>query len=243
VAGITTVALTGGGSYFGQTSARLPVGVAWLAVVVCAVLGGLAGGLFSRILLAAADGLPGRAGRFVKRHPVAFAALCGLAIALLGLASGGATFGTGYAQASAMVAGHSDLKLPFFILKMASTVVSYVSGIPGGIFAPSLSIGAGLGHSVAYLLPEAPAGAVVLLGMVAYFSGVVQAPLTAAVIVMEMTDNQDMKIPLLAASFLAYGISCLVCPRPLYGTLAQRFLRAVEGATPTVSGVLMDEAG
>jgi H+/Cl- antiporter ClcA len=243
VAGIATAALTGGGSYFGQTSARLPVGIAWLAVVACAVLGGLAGGLFSRTLLMAADGLPGYAGRFVQRHPVAFAALCGLAIALLGLASGGATYGTGYAQARALVAGHSTLPLPFFILKMAATIVSYASGIPGGIFAPSLSIGAGLGRCIADLLPEAPAGAVVLLGMVAYFSGVVQAPLTAAVIVMELTDNQDMKIPLLAASFLAYGVSRLVCSRPLYGTLAQRFLQAVEGATPAVSGVLMDEAG
>jgi H+/Cl- antiporter ClcA len=243
VAGIATAALTGGGSYFGQTSAKLPVGIAWLAVVACALLGGLAGGLFSRILLMAADGLPGTAGRFIQRHPAAFAGLCGLAIALLGLASGGATYGTGYAQARALVAGHSTLPLPFFILKMAATIISYASGIPGGIFAPSLSIGAGLGRCIADLLPEAPAGAVVLLGMVAYFSGVVQAPLTAAVIVMELTDNQDMKIPLLAASFLAYGASRLVCTRPLYGTLAQRFLQAVEGTTPAVSGVLMDEAG
>jgi H+/Cl- antiporter ClcA len=242
VAGIATAALTGGGSYFGQTSARLPVGIAWVAVVACAVLGGLAGGLFSRTLLLAADGLPGYAGRFVQRRPVAFAGLCGLAIALLGLASGGTTYGTGYAQARALVAGHSTLPLPYFVLKMAATVISYASGIPGGIFAPSLSIGAGLGRSIAYLLPQAPAGAVVVLGMVAYFSGVVQAPLTAAVIVMELTDNQDMKIPLLAASFLAYGVSRLVCTRPLYGTLAQRFLRAVEGTAPAVSGVMMDEA-
>jgi H+/Cl- antiporter ClcA len=241
IAGVATVALTGGGSYFGQTSAQLPVGTAWIAVAVCALLGGVAGGLFSRMLLAAADGLPGHAGRFVQRRPIAFAALCGVALAVLGLASGGATYGTGYAQASAMVAGHSSLPLSFFILKMVATTVSYASGIPGGIFAPSLAVGAGLGRSVAYLIPQAPAGAVVLLGMVAYFSGVVQAPLTAAVIVMEMTDNQDMKIPLLAASFLAYWASRGVCRRPLYGTLAQRFLHAVEKTSPAVSGVLMDE--
>jgi H+/Cl- antiporter ClcA len=99
-----------------------------------------------------------------------------------------------------------------------------------------------MGRCVAYFLPAAPAGAVVLLGMAGYFSGVVQAPITAAVIVMEMTDNQDMTIPLMAAAFLAFGVSRLVCHRPLYGTLAQRFLVAVEGPAPMmVSGVTMDE--
>jgi H+/Cl- antiporter ClcA len=64
--------------------------------------------------------------------------------------------------------------------------------------------------------------------MVAYFSGVVQAPITAAVIVMEMTDNQAMVIPLMATSMLAFGVSRLVCRRPLYGALARRFLLAQE---------------
>ncbi len=238
IAGIATLALTGGGSYFGHTSATLPIGVGWEAVLACAVLGGAFGGGFSAILVRAADGLPGAAGRFVGKRPVLFAALCGLAIAGLGLASAGTTYGTGYAQAREMVAGHAVLPARFFGLKMLATIVSYASGIPGGIFAPSLAVGAGLGQSIAHFLPSAPAGAVVLLGMVAYFSGVVQAPITAAVIVMEMTDNQDMTIPLMAASFLAYGVSRLICRRPLYGALAARFISAM---APAVSGVVMDE--
>jgi H+/Cl- antiporter ClcA len=240
VAGIATVALTGGGSYFGQTGAMLPVGTAWIAVVVCAVLGGVSGGLFARLLIGLAE-LPGWMGRFVARGPVLFAAACGLLLAGLGLASHGASYGTGYAQAREMVAGHYGLPLDFFVLKFAATLVSYASGVPGGIFAPSLAVGAGLGRAVAFLLPHAPAGAVVLLGMVAYFSGVVQAPLTAAVIVMEMTDNQDMKVPLMAASFLAFGVSRLVCRRALYGVLARRLVGALEARAPAVSGVLMDE--
>jgi H+/Cl- antiporter ClcA len=83
---------------------------------------------------------------------------------------------------------------------------------------------------------------VVLLGMVAYFSGVVQAPITAAVIVMEMTDNQDMMIPLMTTSLLATGVSRLVCRRPLYGTLARRFLATQVRAGETVSGLMVDEA-
>ena len=64
--------------------------------------------------------------------------------------------------------------------------------------------------------------------MVGYFAGVTQAPITSTVIVMEMTDNQHMTLPLLATALLAFGISRLVCRRPLYGTLARRFLIAVE---------------
>ena len=224
IAGVTTAASVGSYSYFGSASAVLPWGIGWVAVLACGVSGGLAGGCFARILLWFAHGLPGAAGRWLQRHPIGFAALCGLAIAALGTLSQGATYGTGYAQARGLVDGTASLSDSFFVLKFGASIVSYVCGIPGGIFAPSLSVGAGLGHAIAGLLPAAPAGAVVLLGMVAYFSGVVQAPLTAVVIVMEMTDDGRITVPLMAAAMLAYGVSRLVCRRPLYGALADLFL-------------------
>ena len=228
LAGITTLALAGDYSYFGTTAAELDVGAGWVAVALCALVGGLLGGLFSATLLFASRGLPGRAGRLLIRHPVGFAALCGLMLAGIGLLSGGATYGTGYAQARHVIEGTATLPLLYAPLKLLATVVSYLSGIPGGIFAPSLSVGAGLGEWLAKLVPRAPESAVVLLGMVAYFAGVVQAPITATVIVMEMTDNQHMTIPLLATAMLAFGVARLVCPRALYGTLARQFQAAVE---------------
>jgi H+/Cl- antiporter ClcA len=158
------------------------------------------------------------------RHPVAFAALCGLALAAIGIASDGQTYGTGYEQARGMVEQTQALPGSYVVLKFAATVVSYISGIPGGLFAPALSVGAALGAWLAQFVPSAPAGAIVLLGMVAYFSGVVQAPITSTIIVMEMTDNQALTVPLLTTSFLAFGVSRLVCRRPLYSALARRFL-------------------
>jgi H+/Cl- antiporter ClcA len=62
--------------------------------------------------------------------------------------------------------------------------------------------------------------------MVAYFSGVVQAPITATAIVMEMTDNQRVTVPLMATALLAFGVARLVCRRPIYSALAQTFLVA-----------------
>jgi H+/Cl- antiporter ClcA len=232
LAGITTLALAGNYAYFGVISVDLNFGAGWLAVGVCALAGGLAGGAFSQMLISAARGLPGAAGRWLMRHPLLFAAGCGLALAILGVLSGNATYGTGYEQASSMLRADSNLPAMYPLLKLLATLVSYLSGIPGGIFAPSLSVGAGLGHWLAHLVPGAPAGAVVLLGMAAYFSGVTQAPITSTVIVMEMTDNQHMTISLLATSMLAFGVSRLVCRRPLYGTLARRFLVANERPAP-----------
>jgi H+/Cl- antiporter ClcA len=229
VAGATTLGLVGNYTYFGQTAAQLSNHVAWLAVIVCGVSGGLAGGLFSQALIVAARGLPGWAGRMIIQYPVAFAALCGLLLAIIGFLSDGQTYGTGYLQAREMVEEHSSLPPVYGLLKLAATVVSYVSGIPGGIFAPSLSIGAAMGSVLAPLVPGAPVGAMILLGMTAYFCGVVQAPITSTVIVMEMTANQSLMIPLMATAFLSFAVSRLVCRRPLYGALARRFLQVQEG--------------
>jgi H+/Cl- antiporter ClcA len=235
VAGMTTLALVGNYTYFGHTSAELDLGRGWVGVVLCGAIGGLAGGLFSAVLVRAARGLPGRPGRALMRHPVIFAALCGVLLAGIGVAAHGETYGTGYSQARGMVEATHALPPSYFVLKFLATIVSYVSGIPGGIFAPSLSIGAGLGSWLAQFMPSAPAGAIVLLGMVGYFSGVVQAPITATVIVMEMTDDQRMAIPLMATAFLALGVSRLVCRRPIYGALASRFLQIQQRLQPPAS--------
>jgi H+/Cl- antiporter ClcA len=239
VGGIATLALSGNYTYFGVTAVGLPLGTGWMAVILCGVTGGLLGGLFSQILITMAHGLPGRAGLWIKRHPILFAALCGLVIAVVGLASHGATYGTGYAQARMLVEGNARLPATFFLLKFLATVASYLSGIPGGIFAPSLSVGAALGSWLSLFFTHTPARAIVLLGMVGYFSGVVQAPITAFVIVLEMTANQQMTIPIMTTSMLAFVVSRLVCRRPLYGTLARRFLNRTEPAAvlrPTPPG-------
>ncbi len=226
-AGVTALGLQGDYTYFGTTGAVLGHSAqGWLAVPVLGVLGGLAGGVFSRILVLFGHGLPGRVGGAIRRHPVSFAAACGLVVALCGLLSGGAAFGTGYAQARAMVQAQGGVPATFGVLKLLATVASSVSGIPGGIFAPSLAVGAGLGANVAALLPGAPAQALVVLGMVAYFSGVVQAPITAFVIVTEMTDDHALVVPVMLCSLIGFAVSRLVCHEGVYHALSHTFVAA-----------------
>jgi H+/Cl- antiporter ClcA len=116
----------------------------------------------------------------------------------------------------------------FGVEKLLANVVSYWAGIPGGIFSPALAVGAGLGQNIAHFLPGAPTASVVLLGMSAYLAGVTGAPLTSAVIAMELTDNQAMVIPIMAACLLARAAASLFCPTPVYKDFAERMVQDFE---------------
>jgi H+/Cl- antiporter ClcA len=222
-AGLTSLALVGNYAYFGSSPAMLRNGLDWLAVPLCGVAGGLAGGLFSRIVILMARGLPGALGRRLKANPLPFALACGLLVAVCGIASGDTIYGTGYVQVKAALEGGTPLRDDFGLFKFLATTFSTVSGIPGGIFSPSLAVGAGLGANIAHVFPTAPIAPIILLGMVSYFAGVVQAPITAFVIVTEMTDNHAMVIPLMAAAMIGYAASKIVCPEGIYHALAKGF--------------------
>jgi len=228
IAGLAAIYVQGDYTYFGATGATLDGMSGWLGVLLCGLAGGMLGGGFSRLLLAFnTHGLPGRAGVFIRTYPVRYAAVCGLLLAVVGLASGNAVYGSGYDEAKHLLEGSGEVSAAYGLWKMLATFVSFVSGIPGGLFAPSLSAGAGIGQAVANLVAQADPGALIVIGMAAYFAGVVQAPITAFVIVMEMTDNHDMVVPLMLATLLATAVSRMICPRPLYKALANNYLARV----------------
>ncbi len=220
LAGIMAVALQGNYSYFGSTDAHLMPSEMFLPILVCGIGGGLFGGLFAQALIWSSRRLPACCGN----HPLLVALACGLILAAIGLAAGGLTYGTGYREASQLVTGTGELPASYAFLKMAATWISYLSGIPGGIFAPSLAAGAGVGSLIAEWFPALPFTAIVILGMVGYFTGVVQTPITALVIVMEMTGDHGLVLPLMATAFLAHVTSRVLCPEPIYRALAANFL-------------------
>lgn len=241
-AGLTSLSVMGNYAYFGSTPATLHMGMDWLAVPVCGVVGGLAGGLFSRILILMARGIRHPVGYAIKKHPLSFALACGFAVAICGIVSGDTIYGTGYTQVKAALEGGHPLPEGFGILKFLATTFAAIGGIPGGIFSPSLAIGAGLGANIAALFHDTALSALMLLGMVSYFAGVVQAPITAFVIVTEMTDNHAMVVPLMTAALIAHASSRLICAEGVYHALAKGFAAEAEKLHPAPA-VRKDDEG
>jgi len=149
-----------------------------------------------------------------------FAALCGVLVAAVGYFANGLTYGTGYSEARSVL--EDQLHLPWYYApaRAVATLAAYLSGIPAGLLAPSLSVGAGLGQTVADFGGQPTAVPYAIVGMCGYLAGVTQAPLTSLVIVMEMTTQHAMVLPLMVTAALATGTSKLLSP-PLYRTLAQ----------------------
>ncbi|HZE90641.1 MAG TPA: chloride channel protein, partial [Rhizobacter sp.] len=235
LAGLMGVSAFGNATYFGViTVPALAPGFIFPALLV--VIGsGLLGGLFSRLLQASLIGQPDRIGQWRRRHPVGFAAICGLAIALIGWASQGTTFGSGYDYTRRLLEGHTDMPLLYVSLRLIATWLAAWSGVPGGIFAPSLAIGAGLGNDVALLTGwDASSAALIALGMAGFLAAVTQAPITAFIIVMEMVNGHSMVLSLMAAALGASLISRWIS-RPLYSTLAQAQLMRLAPLASEVS--------
>ncbi|KHK91416.1 chloride channel protein [Novosphingobium malaysiense] len=222
ISGLVSLGLSGDYIYFGVMHETLNVGSVVIVAPVAGIVGGCLGGLFSRTLLAFA-----RSGQrwFVlfRQRPVLLALICGIIVAVTGLLTGGSTWGTGYEVTKLMVEGQQSASPWFGPAKLLVTAATAVSGAPGGIFAPSLSVGAGVGQLLAYCFPDDPMSAVILLGMTGYFVGVVRAPLTAVIILMETTASRGMILPLFATAIIADAVSKLVCREKLYHGLSHGF--------------------
>jgi len=153
-----------------------------------------------------------------------------LAVAALGLFGMKGITGGGYQTLGAALAGRLavGVLLPLCLLKIAATVFSYSSGGAGGIFAPALFIGGMAGGVVGALdmalFHHGPAslGAFALVGMGAVFAGIIRAPITSVLIIIEMTGGYSLILPLMIANMLAYGIARHYRPTPIYEALLEQ---------------------
>ncbi len=231
LAGLMGVSVHGNAAHFGVIQVHgVPVSLWWPFLLV-AVGSGLAGGLFSRLVVQSLLGGADRFSLLRARRPVLFAAGCGAAIALIGVVTDGSTYGSGYAHSKAMLQGTDEAPLVFVLFKFCATWLTAWSGVPGGIFAPSLSIGGALGHDIATLTGYPHAPTLIALGMAGFLAAATQAPLTAFIIVMEMVDGHAMVLSLMACALVASAVSRVIC-RPLYPALTELQLRRLPPRAP-----------
>lgn len=154
----------------------------------------------------------------------------GLAVAALAMFGSRGITGGGYALLGDALAGKVALEVMLGLgaMKLVATVASYGSGGAGGIFAPSLFIGGMLGGAVGFLdvhvfgHPETQVASFALVGMGAVFAGVIRAPITSVLIIIEMTNGYSLILPLMIANMSAYALARRLRPTPIYEALLQQ---------------------
>jgi len=156
-----------------------------------------------------------------------------LAVAVIGVVTGGAVYGSGYTQTRELLDGEHGTAPMYTLLKGVATWLTTWSGVPAGIFAPSLAIGAGIGSDLASLTGFVERPALIALGMAGFLAAVTQAPLTSFIIVMEMVAGQSMVLSLMSCTLIASVVSRLISA-PLYGALTR--LQMARIPTPAEAG-------
>jgi CIC family chloride channel protein len=156
--------------------------------------------------------------------------------AIGGIAMGGlllaqpAVGGVGYEYIDQALNGDLVLSamIGLCVLKSVATIVSYASGNAGGIFAPSLYIGAMAGGAIGMLVhsyapfPTASPGAYALVGMGTLFAGIIRAPMTSVFMIFEITQDYQIIVPLMVANLLSFTISAHYQPQPVYHALLRQ---------------------
>jgi CIC family chloride channel protein len=190
---------------------------------VLGVAGGLVSVAFTKLLL----GMRARFLRFPK-NTVWFQPLAGgLLVGAIGWFVP-QVLGVGYGYVGDALNGNMAFKMMLLlvVLKLLTVTTSYASGNAGGIFGPSLFIGAMLGGSVGtvahHLFPvyTATPGAYALVGMGAAFAGIVRAPMTSVLMIFEMTQDYAVIVPLMIANLVSLFIASRLQHEPIYEALA-----------------------
>ncbi|HYL09301.1 MAG TPA: chloride channel protein [Candidatus Acidoferrales bacterium] len=192
---------------------------------VLGVAGGLVSVAFTKLLL----GMRERFLRLPERTRWFQPVTGGLIAGILGLIVP-QVLGVGYGYVGDALNGKMALELMalLVVFKLVAVTISYASGNAGGIFGPSLFIGAMLGGaigSVAHrLLPDhtATAGAYALVGMGTLFAGIVRAPMTSVVMIFETTHDYAVIVPLMISNLVSFFISARLQRQPIYEALAHQ---------------------
>jgi len=192
---------------------------------VLGIVGGFGSVAFVKLLL----GLRAWFMRFPKWSVWLQPAIGGLSVGVMGYFVP-EVMGVGYNYVEKVLNGDLVLQVVVLlsILKIVATAVSYASGNAGGIFGPSLFIGAMMGGAVGSVahrvLPgyTAGPGAYALVGMGTAFAGIVRTPMTSVIMIFEMTRDYTIIVPLMISNLIAFFISQRFQREPIYEALAHQ---------------------
>lgn len=189
-------------------------------VVLSGLLTGLLGALFGKILFA----LVKRRNRLQGKTRLAFVAIfCGLLMAIM-TCFDQRTSGSGIDLTTDYLFTSERADVPLLIMRYFGTIITYMSGAAGGIFSPSLTIGATIGSFLSTFVGGDMPNIMVLLGMIGFLTGVTRTPFTSFILVLEMTDRYSVVFPMMLVALTAQWIAYYVDPKSFYEHMKSTFM-------------------
>lgn len=224
IAGMTSQSMVGSYLYLGFP--KIEAFDYWIMpwVLLLAVLCGIWGAIFGRIVHSLSRWRAAKMDSNFKKGLLAI--LMGLSLALLYTYVDHRSIGGGRNVVLGLLFDTSaDGELKLAIVRFLAPILSYISGVAGGIFAPSLAAGGSMAHFLAYLFEMPSSNLMVLIGMISFLTGVTRLPFTSFVLVLEMTDRHSALFPMMTAAVVANAVARLIDDKTVYEHMMPLFLK------------------
>lgn len=227
IAGLTALNILGPYLYLGYPETVNISKWLILAVIPVSILAGLAGSWMGKMILLFVE----KKRKLKKKSSLLiYAGVCGLLLATIAINIDVRAFGSGK-EIMQTTLFTQDKFVQWYVpfLRFIGPVLSFSSGASGGIFAPSLSMGASIGAYVSSLLhlTSSEVNLLILCGMVASLTGITRSPFTSSILVIEMTNDHGMIFYLMLTALSANLVSNLVSRRSFYDYLKEKFVEEV----------------
>jgi H+/Cl- antiporter ClcA len=223
IAGLTAQGILGPYLYLGYPDVRNLSSYIFFGVIIVALVAGLMGSIMSKLILM----LLKWKSTFKKSNEIFYVLGCAIIISIIAYFFNENILGSGKAGMSEVLFTSNKYSgWGTSIYRTVGPILSFTTGASGGIFAPSLGVGAGIGSLIAHIMHETATNSnlLILVGMVAFLTGVTRSPFTSAILVLEMTDRHNVIFYLMVAGMAAAMISSLVDKRSLYDHLKHQYM-------------------
>ena len=219
IAGLTAQGLLGPYLYLGYPDVTHFSSYVFLPVIIVAVVAGLSGSIMAKIIL---NLLNWKKSFKSSYQHLLYVIICASIVACIAYFINLSVLGSGKSlMTRTLFSGDKYSSLQLAALRVLGPILCFTTGASGGIFAPSLSAGAGIGSLLSgwLHLSASNTNVVILAGMAAFLTGVTRSPFTSAILVLEMTDRHNLIFHLMLAAMVASIVSMIVDQHSFYDRL------------------------